>query len=630
MLDIMKDIAESKLNAERINFERLLIALALSMVVFFIYAKTLTGDFIFDDRPNIRDNSHIRLTQITPKSLYEAVRESPSSSRPVANISFALNYFFHGYNVVGFHLVNIMIHITNGLLLYVFISMTWRTPAMVSRDEKYWWIAFFTASIWLVHPIQSQSVSYIVQRMNSMATLFYLFSMVFYVKARFAEAKREKAAWFCGAAACGFLALGSKEIAATLPFFIFLYEWYFFQDLRWDWIKKRIPILAGVMILLIIIALIYLGRHPLERILAAYATHHLTMAERGLSQFRVVIFYISLLLWPHPSRLNLDHDFQPSLSVLDPKTTVFAIGAIIGFIVLAMLLAKKERLISFCILWYFGNLVIESSIIGLELVFEHRNYLPSTFFILAAVFLSYRYLKPKWLAPVVLSVVGVVFVFWTYERNDVWRSPILIWMDCIKKSPQTPRPYNNLGVALAHLGHYREAADQYRQALQIDPRYAHAYTNLGRALASQGNIDAAIGQFNTALKISPGNYVAHNNLGIALALQGRHAEAIEHFSAALAINPDFVNAHNNLGAALKHQGRLAEAAVHLRTALKIDPFFTPAHNNLGKTLADQGRWEEAIAHFSEALRIDPRYENARKNLEESLAKKNQSDGELIK
>jgi Tfp pilus assembly protein PilF len=625
----MKVFAELKLNAERVNYERLLILLT-AVAVFFIYAKTLTGDFIFDDRHNIRDNPHIRLTQLTPKSLYKAAHDGPSSRRPVAMVSFALNFFFHGYNVVSYHLTNILIHITNGLLLYLFIAMTWRTPAMVSRDEKYGWVAFFTAFIWLVHPIQSQSVSYIVQRMNSMATMFYLFSMVFYVKARFAEAKRQKAAWFSAAVVAGILALGSKEIAVTLPFFVILYEWYFFQYLNREWFKKRIPVWIGMLILLTFIALIFLGSSPLEKILSGYATHDLTMAERGLSQFRVVIFYISLLLWPHPSRLNLDHDFQPSLSVLDPGTTVLAIGAIAGFIVSAMLLAKKERLISFCILWYFGNLVIESSIIGLELIFEHRNYLPSMFFILAAVFLSYRYFKPKWLAPVVLSVVGVVFAFWTYERNDVWRSPILIWMDCIKKSPQNPRPYNNLGVALSDLGRYRAAADKYRQALQINPRYTFAYTNLGRALVSLGNIDAAIGHFNTALKISPDNYMAHNNLGIALALQERHTEAIAHFSAALAANPDFVNAHNNMGVAVKQQGCLAEAAVHFRAALRIDPFFAPAHNNLGKVLADQGRWEEAIAHFSEALRIDPGYENARKNLEESLAKKNQSDGELKK
>lgn len=615
----MTEYSVSKNDALPSKYEFPLIVL-MAVFVFFIYAKTLTGDFFFDDRHNIRDNLNIRLTQLSPEGLIKAAIKSPIARRPVANISFALNYYFHGNNVVGFHVVNILIHIANGMLLYLLISLTLHMPALRDSHRSYRWVPFFAVFIWLVHPIQTQSVSYIVQRMNSMATLFYLLSLVLYVKARTTNTKHTRALWFAGVALSGLLALGSKEIAATLPFFIFIYEWYFFQDLSFAWIKKRLPLIAGVMILLVIIALIYLGAHPLEKISSMYATHDLTMAQRALSQFRVVLFYISLLLWPHPSRLNLDHDFQPSHALLDPATTLLGMIAIVFFLVAAVLTAKKERLISFCILWYFGNLIIESSIIGLELVFEHRNYLPSMFVFFAVVFLSFRHLKPKWLVPAVLSAVIVVFAFWTYERNDVWRSPILLWMDCIKKAPQNPRPYNNLGVALADRGHFREAADQYRRALQINPRYERAYTNLGRAVASQGNIGAAIELFNTALEINPGSYVAHNNLGIALALQGRHPEAIEHFSIALSIKPDYVTAHSNLGAALKHQGRLTEAAYHLRQALKINPLYAPAHNNLGMTLAALGRLDEAIAHFNKALEIDPNYESARRNLEENMLK----------
>ena len=462
------------------------------------------------------------------------------------------------------------------------------------------------------------------QRMASLATLFYLLAMVFYIRSRKADGKAKKTIWFCGAALSGILAMGSKEIAATLPFFIFIYEWYFFQDLSPAWIKKRIPLLVTVMFLMVIAALIYLGGHPLKKITAMYAGDSFTMGQRAMSQFRIVPMYISLLLWPHPSRLILDYDFQPSHSLLDPVTTLLGMAAIVAFLVVAILKAKRQRLLSFCILWYFGNLIIESSIIRLELVYEHRNYLPSLFFIFAVVLLSYRYLKPKWLAPVVLSVATVVFAFWTYERNAIWQSPILVWMDSIEKSPQKPRPYNNLGVALADVGHTREAITQYRRALEKDPNYGQAYTNLGRAMAGLGNIEAAMGHFYTALEINPDNYIAHNNLGIALSLQDRFSEAIEHFNASLAIRPDYVTAHSNLGAALKDQGRLAEAETHLRTALKINPFFAPAHNNLGMVLADRGQLDEAIGHFSRALEIKPDYESARANLEETQAKKEQS------
>jgi len=334
----MADNTDSKFDELRSKYEFLLIVF-LAVVVFFIYAKTLTGDFIFDDRQNIKYNPHIRLTHITAESLLDAAFGGPSPRRPVVKLSFALNHYFHGYRVVGFHMVNILIHIVNGVLLYLLVTITWRLPAMHLYRDRYGWIAFFSAFIWLVHPIQTQAVSYVVQRMTSLATMFYVLSLLFYVQARLETGNIKKAAWFCAMVVSGFLALGSKEIAATLPFFIFLYEWYFFQDLSLAWIKKRIPLMAAVLFLLGGISLIYLGGHPFEKISSMYAGNPLTMAERALSQFRIVLVYISLLLWPHPARLNLDYDFQPSHSLLDPATTLLSVAAIIIFLVVAVLTA---------------------------------------------------------------------------------------------------------------------------------------------------------------------------------------------------------------------------------------------------------------------------------------------------
>jgi hypothetical protein len=161
------------------KYEGVVIAF-MAVIVFILYAKTLTGAFIFDDRNNIRDNPHIRLTQITLPGIYSAAHDSPTPNRPLANISFTLNYYFHDYNVVGYHAVNIIIHIFNGMLLYLFVKATLATPVIQSNAQKYGWVPYVTAVIWLVHPIQTQSVSYIVQRMNSMATMFYVLSMLLY------------------------------------------------------------------------------------------------------------------------------------------------------------------------------------------------------------------------------------------------------------------------------------------------------------------------------------------------------------------------------------------------------------------------------------------------------------------
>jgi hypothetical protein len=168
------------------------------------------------------------LSRLTLGEIIEAGFGSGSSNRPVAKISFALNYYFHQYDVGGYHVVNILIHIIAGILLYFFVRATLNLPTLRSTYETYRWLPFLTALIWIVHPLHTQSVTYIVQRMNSMAALFYILSLFLYIKARTAKEKRKRWSLFSVCILSGLLALGSKENAATLPFFIVLYEWYFF------------------------------------------------------------------------------------------------------------------------------------------------------------------------------------------------------------------------------------------------------------------------------------------------------------------------------------------------------------------------------------------------------------------
>jgi tetratricopeptide (TPR) repeat protein len=543
--------------------------------------------------------------------------ESDASNRPVANISFALNYYFHQYNVMGYHLVNILIHITAGILIYLFTKITLNTPTLRSMYTTDRWIPFFTAFLWLVHPIQTQSVSYIVQRMNSMAAMFYILSLLLYTKGRLAGGKGKRWVLFTGCAFAGILALGSKETAATLPFFIFLYEWYFFQDSSLTWLKRHFLGLT-MLILLVLLAFVYLGAHPLESILYSYQGRDFTWTQRVLTEFRVVLFYISLLIFPHPSRLNLDHDFTLSHSLFEPTTTLLSIVAIAGLIGLSFYVAKKQRLLSFCILWFLGNLVIESSVIGLEIIFEHRIYLPSMLIILMAVMLAYRYARPKWLRVAVICLLITMCCVWTYERNSVWSDEVALWKDCVEKSPNKARPHNNLGLVLAQQGKLKEAMGYYSKALKIKPGDVEVLNNLGLALAGQGRLEEAISHYSKALEIEPNFVGPHYNLGLALAEQGDLEEAISHFSRATKINPDFAEAYNNIGVAREEQGKLGEAISHYSKALKIKPDDVEALNNLGAALARQGDLEEAISHFSRAVRINPDSAISRHNLNFAL------------
>ena len=195
--------------------------LLLAVLTFFVYSNSIGGEFIFDDS-RIYLNPHIRLTTLDFKSLAEAWLESDPWTRPVVNTSFALNYYFHQYEVAGYHLVNIVIHAITGILLFLLAKITLTLPSMRSNGSSaVVWIPFVVALIWLLHPVQTQSVSYVIQRMNSMAGMFYLMSLYLYVRGRLSEGRKVKISFFLAAVAAGLLALGSKEIAITLPFFHF-------------------------------------------------------------------------------------------------------------------------------------------------------------------------------------------------------------------------------------------------------------------------------------------------------------------------------------------------------------------------------------------------------------------------
>ncbi|MGD9268694.1 MAG: tetratricopeptide repeat protein, partial [Desulfobacterales bacterium] len=584
---------------------------------FLLYSKTLESPFIFDDSLRITENPDIRVKELSLKSIQDAAFGKQSTKeRPIGNITFALNYYVHQYDLKGYHIFNITIHILTGIFLFLFIQITLNLPSIRNQYDSGITIAFFGALLWLVHPIQTQSVTYIVQRLNSLAALFYILAFWMYVRGRLSNQKKIKWIWFGGAALAWICALGSKQNTATLPFFLFLYEWYFFQELGADWLKRNLKSILLVVFIFAIIALLYLGLDPIERLssIKDFANKEFTLSERVLTQFRVVVYYISLLFFPHPSRLNLDYDFPLSTSLIHPFTTLLSLLVIVGLIGLAIYLAKKERLISFCILWFFGNLVIESSIIPLAIIFEHRLYLPSMMVLLLPVVIVYRYIKLDWLKVGLLSLVVVGLAFWTYQRNLVWADKITLWTDVVKKSPNKARPHFNLGSAYSLQNQIDKAIPLYKRALEINPNLEHPHINLGEALERQNKVDEAMAHYQTALKIKPDLPEAHNNIGALLAKQGHTEEAIPYYQNALQIRPHYALAHFNLASALVEKGDIEQGTRHYYIAIEYQPAYAEAHIKLGDLFLNLGEREKAINHYMAALQIDPNWIEAYNNL----------------
>jgi protein O-mannosyl-transferase len=517
--NVMDSICSRHLNGMVIFFIFTVVALA-------IYSNTFKTPFLFDDVDVIVNNPALHLDQLSIKDLVNAGFSGPCHRRPIANISLALNFYFGQHHVAGYHLVNLLIHIFCGVFLYLFINTT---LAISSRENaKYGCIALCASLIWLVHPLQTQAVTYIVQRMTSLSAMFFVLSLLLYAKGRMlpigetqpGNRKNIKYFFYSGSIMSGMLAFGSKENAAMLPLFIFLYEWYFFQGLSKAWLKRNLAMIALLLVLLLFIGFSFLGVEPIEKILAGYARRDFTLLQRFLTEFRVVVFYVGLIFFPHPNRLNIDHDFPVSHSLIDPFTTVVSMVFISGLALTAILTAKKYRFLSFCLVWFLGNLIIESSVIPLEILFEHRNYLPSMLFITALVLIGHHFCKSQRVFFASIFIVAALFSMWTYERNHAWKNEITIWADSAMKSPMKPRP-----------------------------RIA-----LGNTFFKKGKIDEAIVQYQSAIQMSkPGNIspVIFNNLGVAYMRVGKKGEGISCFKKALDIDPRFADAYENYQKAIK-------------------------------------------------------------------------------
>jgi tetratricopeptide (TPR) repeat protein len=276
--------------------------------------------------------------------------------------------------------------------------------------------------------------------------------------------------------------------------------------------------------------------------------------------------------------------------------------------------AKKHRLIAFCILWFFITQATESTIIGIELIFEHRTYIPFMMTSLFFVLMTFRLARNRTSAYGLLIAVALLFSVWTYQRNQIWQNPVAFWTDCAVKSAEKLRSHTDLGVALYDAGDISEAIKQYEKAIQIDPNHPDVYNNMGNALFKHGDTDKSIQYFQKSLDLNPKYIKARNNLANALMQKGDLHGAIEQFEIILKEHPKHVEANLNMGAALARLGEVDAALNKYRTALKSDPYNPEAYNNLGVLFIQKNMFPEAMEYFKRALALRPGYESAINNI----------------
>ena len=594
---------------KRVLIITILAGLAFSAAGAILYSNTLESPFLFDSRPRILENPQLRLDHLSLDGLRNAAFRPPGSkSRPLANITFAINYLFDGDDTTGYHVVNIAIHIANGILLFVFLLWTLQLSGLKGDSTQRAAIAFLTAMLWFTNPLHTQSVTYIVQRANSMAAFFYLLAFCLYIQGRRSGGRlRQSWPWHLGALLAWILSLGCKQNAAILPLFILLYEWYFFQASDPQWLRRRLWIIAGVFAILLAVALLLLGQNPLDRLtnLYAFSRDRFTYGQRILTQPRVIVYYLSLFLFPRPDRLNIDYDYPLSTSLVSPPTTLIALILIGTALVIACWGARKHRLLSFSIFWYLGNLLIESSVIPLDIIFEHRTYLPTMLVPLMPVVWTFTHIRQKKLAVGVLLLPALLFSFWTYQRNKVWQDGITFWQDCVDKSPHKARPRFSLGAAFAASGAYEKAMAQYRMALEIDPEYGEVYNNIGNIDARRGDYAEAEAPYRKAIALQPAYVKAYYNLAVVLLAQEKYDEARAYLEQARHLDPNFADVYARIGDIDVAQGKTDQALEAYRQALDLSPEQPLVLSSIGKIYADKKEFDQARMYFEQALAQDP-------------------------
>jgi tetratricopeptide (TPR) repeat protein len=616
------------------NLSRVSIAAALLFfLIFAVYCNTFNADWQFDDKPNILNNHYLHIKNFKPGSLVQTFYTNPTDpgnfgeklNRPISFLTFSINWYFGKNMVIGYHIVNFLIHFLTTTFLFIAILNLLKTPNLKEKFERNkYFIAFLSAALWAINPIQTQAVTYIVQRIASLAAMFYILSMLFYIKCRMSGSSLHRIFFLLGCVLTFLLALGSKENAAMLPASLLLIEFTCFQKHNWSYSKKSYfwgSAAGGVIILLLGVWLF--NPEITFSWLNGYGNRPFTLVERILTEPRIVLFYLSQIFFPLPIRLSVEHDVSLSISLFQPWTTLPAILFTLLLIGLGFSQIRKRPTIALAILFFFLNHIIESTVIPLELIFEHRNYLPSMFLFLpiAAVFqwlYTYCTANKQPLTGVLTGLLVLLIVCLgtgTYIRNLAWATETSLWRDAMKKAPQSARPLTNLAWQMAYgpdarPSQYNEALKLYEKALSLQKPRSFSepiiMNNMAGIYFKQGEHQKAIDLLESALTISPDYTRGRYDLAKILVVNGKWNAAAEHIEYLLSKNDAHEKYLNLKGLVLLHKEKYATAIQYFRKSLKSSPLFKKSLMNLGIAYSLNGDYRNAEVYLIRAHQVHPK------------------------
>ena len=583
---------------------------AIILLGIIVYSNSFSCSFQFDDFVNIVDESRIRnLSDI--KTIFES-----NQSRPIPVFSFAVNYHLNGYDVWYWHLFNLVVHLICSLAVYWLTMLIFSSPVMreqkISQQKRM--IAVFVGLLFVSHPLATQSVTYIVQRMTSMAAMFYILSLCFYLKARMSERGMiVKSILFSASFLMAISAIFSKENAFTIPVAIFMTEIFFLRkEKKWLNLKDyRIWLIVIAFSGIILFILHNYSISVFDPILPSKGrTYTITPSNYLFTQFSVILKYIQLLVVPLNQRI--DYIFPISETLFNART-LSSLLVIISLIISAVFLFKKSRVLSFSILFFFLALSVESSFIPIDdIIFEHRTYLPSVGFFLFVVpgLIQLSGEKYRYWAAGFFVLVILINSFLTYERNEIWKDPFTLWNDNIKKEPECARAYMNRGHAYESSGEYALALEDYTKAIALSPRYPNPYYNRAHTYGTLKEWNKAISDYSKAIELIPDWVTAYNNRGVAYGNIGDSENAIADYTKAIGLTPDYADAYYNRAYQYWSNKEFGLAKEDYTKVISLTPGNTTAYFNRAFIHFTLQEVEEAIADYTSVISLDPQNASA--------------------
>lgn len=585
----------------------LLAAALLVAAVWIVYWPSLDAPFVCDDASTVVENDSLR--RLWPLVGNEEVRgplspamDLPTSGRPLVNLTFALNYQLGGLVTRGYHVINVLLHTLNVLLLAALVRRALLLPYFNGKFEgAAGAIGFTVALLWAVHPLNTEAVVYLTQRTELLVSFFYLTTL--YTSLRFFSERRPGWGWLAVFACWGGMA--SKEIMATAPVLVLLLDRTFVSgSLRDAWQRSRALYvgLFGSWLLLVCLA------GPGPRSASAGFGLGVAATDWWLTQAQVLIMYLRLAFWPWPLSVHYEPPYLTSLAAAWMYLVPVAI-----FVLTALVLLWRRSavgyLLSFALAILAPTLLVP---IVTEIAAERRMYLPLAALLILAVTVAYLALRKLASArasvramTAAAAMLAIVYCLVSSNRLQAFNDELVLWQEVLKHDPANATAHYNVGTILLERKAPQDAIVCFQQAIDLRPDYARAYHNLGSALGVLGRRNEATKAYEQAIELEPRYALGHVKLGLTALQAGAPEDAKRHFEKAIQVAPYDTEAHAALADLLLQNGELEEAVRHARAAVDASPNSSSAHNTLGAALARQQLFTEAIAEFEAAVELDP-------------------------